>query len=126
MAYSKTPINSIKVDSAVLKKEFAKRGYNCATVAAEIGRSKTYLTKKLKEDVGLISSVDAKLLRAMFNIDQSIYEVAEPVVEAVEEVKEEEKQLPVVVQQLAIDEDKLYKLIYSAVYQAVKKAWENE
>lgn len=161
----------VYVEPELLYKLFNERGYNDRGVSMAFGKGSHYISDKIKKD-GSISELDAMYLSRLFGIEKNMYEddydpeeeetPAEVVKveeeEAVTEVKADENTTDAPAVETApalthtpmevkvdfdVDYDKLnkliyssvndaikninyemlHKLLYSSVYEAVKKAW---
>lgn len=103
----------IQIDGEALRREFRVRNVWLKDASIKLGYDPSYLSKASK--VGRISKSTTLLIQAMYNINPDIYVVKEePKAEVVE-----------VVQHAGLTDDdfqKLYKVIYSAVYEATKRA----
>ena len=110
---------SERINGNVLREEFKTRGLTLAEASIKIGYDASYLSKATR--LGLMPKSTMLLLQAMYNIDPEIYRVkAEP------KEKAETSVVEVVPHSGLTDDDleKLYKVIYSAVYKATKRALE--
>ena len=108
----------IQIDGEALRREFRVRNVWLKDASANLGYDPSYLSKASK--VGRISKSAMLLIQAMYNINPDIYVVKE-------EPKSEEVKAEVVevVQHSGLTDDdlqKLYKVIYTAVYEATKRA----
>lgn len=159
----------VYVEPELLYKLFEERGYNDKGVSMAFGRGMHYISDKIKKD-GSISELDAMYLSRLFGIEKNMYEddydpeeeetpaevVKAEEEEVVTEVKTDENTTDAPAVETApvpatmevkvdfdVDYDKLnkliyssvndaikninyemlHKLVYSAVYEAVKKAW---
>lgn len=99
---------TIDINSVALKAELKRRGYMQTDASAEMGFSKGYLGNVINR--GQITESGANLLEKMCGIKRESYIVQE------EQPKEEPQ---------GFDYNKLYECIYTAVYHAAKKAWED-
>ena len=98
---------TINIDGAKLTAELKKRGVTKAKASEEIGMSANYLAACTHK--GIMSAVGSIALQKVYGIEPEDYAVEdEP--EVVEEPPAE------------FDEDKLYRVIYTAVYNAMKIA----
>lgn len=107
------------INGEALRAEFKARGVTLLDASAKIGYESSYLSKAIRQ--GLMPKSMMLLIQAMYNIDPEIYRVkAEP------EEKVETSVVEVVQHSGLTDDDleKLYKVIYSAVYKATKRALE--
>mgnify|MGYP002622091062 CR=1 FL=1 len=128
--YSRTPINTVRVNSDIIKNELQKRNLTCADVAKEMGHSEKYISNKLVDNIGFISQGDAKFLSAIYNIPLELYEYKESESEtSVEDgADSENKAVNNLHARIYITDDdwsRIYEVINKAVYEGVKRAWEN-
>lgn len=110
--------NSIEINGAKLRREFEVRNISLIDVSERCGFDATYFSKVCRSN--RIRKPAAKLLEQMYNIKYEDYKIDEPEEEK-SEVHEVTKETS-----LIITEDTknvLRDIIYSAVYEAVKKAW---
>ena len=110
------------INGELLRAEFKTRGVMLTDASVKIGYDELYLSKAIRQ--GLMPKSVMLLIQAMYNIDPEIYRVK--AVEA-EPEKEVETAVVEVVQHSGLTDDdleKLYKVIYSAVYKATKRALE--
>ena len=99
----------MKIDGAKLTAELQKRGVTKGKASEEIGMNPNYLASATH--AGGISRVAVIALQKVYNIDPESYELKdEP-----DDDKPDEK----------LDDDKLYRIIYTAVYNAMKVALES-
>ena len=109
----------LSIDSDALRKELKKRNLTGTEVSLGVGyRDKTSFSKILRS--GRISPVICKALQREYNIDPESYLVPEKTSE------QEETNVTVIptieIEKFADIKDELYRVIYGAVYAAVKKA----
>ncbi len=104
---------SIKIDRDKLEKAVRKRGMTMADASREIGRNENYLAN-LKH-YGTISKASMVTMEKVLNIKQEEVEFCDE--------QEQPEELPALAP--ALDLDKLYEIIYTAVYHAVKQAWKD-
>lgn len=99
--------NMVMIDGKKLQAELKKRGVSFASASKELGFGVTYLTNSASR--GYMRTAAIKALFAEYNINPDAYVLkeSEPAEEKV----------------AAVDYNELYKVIYTAVYEAVKKAW---
>lgn len=105
---SGTPINADK-----LRKEIAKRGMTLTAASEEIGRASNFLSHTLSS--GLIGKDTIVILDKLYNIPIDAYKAEEPKT-VTAEITTEARQ-----EKTAIDYNELYKVVYSAMYNATKK-----
>ena len=106
---------SIEIDGEKLRKEFEVRNLKLMDASNKCGFEQTYFSKSCR--MNRITKPAMNLLQQMFNIRYEDYKIDEP--EQIEET--EVKENPITITE---DVSKaLYDIIYSAVYEAVKKAW---
>lgn len=106
------------INGEALRAEFKARGVTLQNASIKIGYEASYLSKAIRD--GLMPKSTMLLLQAMYNIDPEIYRVK------TESEKVETSVVEVVQHSGLTDDDleKLYKVIYSAVYKATKRALE--
>lgn len=105
------------INGEALRAEFKARGVTLFDASAKIGYDESYLSKATRQ--GMMPRSTMLLIQAMYNIDPEIYRVkAEP------EKKVETSVVEVVQHSGLTEEDfqKLYKVVYTAVYEATKRA----
>lgn len=115
---SKENKRTVTINGEALRLELRKRGLLGVTVSKAIGYDQTYISHAIKDNRVARSAV--LLLQTMYNINPDIYVVKEE--PKTEEVKAEVAE---VVQHVGLTDDdfqKLYKVIYTAVYEATKRA----
>lgn len=105
-----------------LRAELKKRGVNMMTVSTAIGYEASYISAAIRYNKIAKSAI--LLLQTMYNINPDIYVVKEE--PKAEEVEVKAEVVEVVQHSGLTDDDleKLYKVIYSAVYKATKRALE--
>lgn len=113
----RSKVTRVAINGESLRKELKLRGVTLLDASVKIGYDTSYLSKATRDN--LMSKSAILLIQAMFNIDPEIYLIKEdePVETSVVEV----------VQHSGLTDDdleKLYKVIYSAVYKATKRALE--
>ena len=104
----------IKIDPDKLEKEFNKRALVKGDVSEAMGHNRNYMTDTIRRKT--ISKHAVVFLHKNYNIDLKDYEV-------IQEEKREENPKPEEVFLKDMTDKQAYRLIYSAVYHAVKKAW---
>lgn len=111
----------IVIDGQKLREIFEKRKVTLGDVSKSCGFESSYFSKATKENKLPLYAI--KLLEDRYHINYDEYKIEE-----VLEVKE--KELPVIVEsrvvEFIISEEtakQLHALIYSAVYEAVKRVW---
>lgn len=105
------------INGEALRAEFNARGVKLMDASVKIGYEMSYLSKAIRQ--GLMPKSTMLLIQAMYNIDPEIY--------LVKEDEPVEAHVVEVVQHSGLTDDdleKLYKVIYSAVYKATKRALE--
>lgn len=121
MSHSK---ETVAVDSVKLRKFFEKNNLSIAEASEKVGRSKTYLSKKLVVPVGHMNEADVLLFDSIFGIDiksdysvSEMKEISDPVVGG--------KMSDIVIGEDAIDNffDRLSTVIREAVAQGVKEGF---
>ncbi len=100
----------IKIDGEKLRKEIQLRGLTITGCAQRIYRAYSTLNNAIVRNA--INKDIADALEDLCNVPLSMYKIPD----AEEETSNEEKTS-------GLDYDAMYKMIYSAVYEAVKKAW---
>lgn len=122
----------INVDQTKIKKLLKETGDSTANISVEMGYGKSALSNRIR--LGYINVTDAKYLELVYGIKREQYEVPEDVED---DPSDEEKELTAKISQSQIeksianalgeyqpiDYERLYKVIYSAAYEAVRKAW---
>ena len=101
-------VNTTKIDGTKLRTALLKRGVRLVDASEDLGYSKNYL--KYLCDVGAVRPSVVQAIEKLYNIKYEEYQAVEKPQEAVA--------------QQSIDYNELYKCIYSAVYEAMKKALE--
>lgn len=104
------------INGEVLRAEFNTRGVTLLDASVKIGYDESYLSKAIRQ--GLMPKSTMLLIQAMYNIDPEIYLIKE-------EPEKVETSVVEVVQHTGLTEEdfqKLYKVIYTAVYEATKRA----
>lgn len=109
---------TVAINADALRTELKKRSINMGTVSIAIGYNKTHISRALRNCS--MSRAATLLLQTMYNINPDSYVVKEE--HKPEEVKAEV--VEVVHHSGLTDDDfqKLYKVIYTAVYEATKRA----
>ena len=110
----KSRATRVAINGESLRSEFKMRGMTLSDASVKIGYEASYLSKATRD--GLMPKSTMLLIQAMYNIDPEIY--------LLKEDEPIEAHIVEVVQHGLTDEDfqKLYKVIYSAVYEATKQA----
>lgn len=98
----------VEVNFGKLKEQFKKRGLNSSKAGVELGYSANYFANVRAR--GKMSKSATILLDRVYGIKESDY------------VVQDEQEVKVEAISPQIDYDKLYEVIYSAVYQATKMA----
>lgn len=109
---------TVAINGEALRAELKKRGVTGVTVSSAIGYDNTYISHAILHNT--IAKTAMRLLQTMYNIKPDSYVVKEE--PKPEEVKAEVAE---VVQYSGLTDDdfqKLYKVIYTAVYEATKRA----
>lgn len=104
------------INGEALRAEFKTRGVTLLDASVKIGYDESYLSKAIRQ--GLMPKSTMLLIQAMYNIDPEIYLIKE-------EPEKVETSVVEVVQHTGLTEEdfqKLYKVIYTAVYEATKRA----
>lgn len=106
------------INGDILREEFKKRGVTLSDASIKIGYDASYLSKSIR--AGMMPKSSMLLIQAMYNIAPDSYHVKD------EPIDVETSVVEVVHHTGLTDEDleKLYKVIYSAVYKATKRALE--
>ena len=112
---AKRSIQTFPIDTVALRNEFTKRNLTLAGASVDMGHCDTYLnvkfnTKKMHEN-------DAKMLELLYHIPREAYELKDEVEEVVEVLEDDP------LKEAKFDYEELYRTIYSAVYAAVKEAF---
>ena len=106
------------INGEALRAEFKARGVNLMDASIKIGYEASYISKATRQ--GLMPKSTMLLIQAMYNIDPEIYRIKQ-------EAEKIETSVVEVVQHPGLTDDdleKFYKVIYSAVYKATKRALE--
>lgn len=109
------------INGDALRNEFKIRKITLIDASLKLGYDASYLSHAVRD--GLMRRSAMLLIQAMYNIDPDIYCIKAEKVES----KKEETAVVEVVQHSGLSDDdleKLYKVIYSAVYKATKRALE--
>lgn len=104
----------IQIDPDKLTTEFEKRNLVKGDVSEAMGHNRNYMSDTIRRKT--ISKHAVVFLHKNYNIDLKDYEV-------IQEEKREENPKPEEVFLKDMTNKQAYRLIYSAVYHAVKKAW---
>lgn len=96
---------AVKINGTKLEEEIQKRGLTKSGVSLELGHSDTYITQTITRGFATLATV--KMLKSMYNI--SGIEITED---------QPKKQLTME----DIDDERLYRIVYAAVTQALKDA----
>lgn len=110
--------NSIDIDGQKLKKIFDKRGLKMQDVSIDCGYEGSYFSKATREN--RMSKTASILLQDRYKIYPEDYEPDKEVVTVEVATVETPKTEMVISEETA---KLLHKIIYSAVYEAVKKSW---
>ena len=108
--------NYVNIDSKKLKDIFYKRGLTYQEVSQAIGFEDSFISNVLKSEK--LNQPAAKLLKLVYNIEPAEYELCDEPEPVIESEKIVEPQVG------SMDYDKLYQVVYSAVYEAIKMAFE--
>ena len=109
-------LSMITIDGDALKRALEQRDLTGTRVSRDMGYNDGYIANAINRNS--ITPSGAKMLDVMYGIPLSEYEKKEQAVETVEQIEETAKE-----EINVIDYDKLYQIIYVAVYDAVKRAW---
>ena len=112
------PANMVKIDGEKLYKEIRERGLTTVKLCKDLGVNSGYFSNAKYR--GAIANLAVVALESRYGIMRDSYIIKEEdtAVQVVEVVKEKETDF--------FSEEnmqKFYQVIYSAVYEAVKKAW---
>lgn len=110
--------NCVDIDGRKLKEIFDKRGLKMQDVSIDCGYEGSYFSKATREN--RMSKTASILLQDRYKIYPEEYEQDKEVVTAEVVTVETSKTEMVISEETA---KLLHKIIYSAVYEAVKKAW---
>ena len=99
------------IDADKLRKELLVRKLTFEGVGIELGYGKTYMNNCFR--LGRVAHNVMQMLQMRYNIDPDSYVLKEEPKKVVEESKETFE---------SVTKEDLYKIIYSAVYEAVKQA----
>ena len=103
---------TVLIDGEKLKKEIYKKNRNLQMMSRELGYSRSYLAISVHN--GKLTESVVRMLDQIYGIPRERYEAREKTEEPMAETKEESH----------INETALFELIKRAVYEGVKKAWE--
>ena len=111
----------IEIDGQRLKEILSKRGLTLAEVAREMGYATGFMNNVCSRNV--INMTAAKMLNMIYHVPLDDYKKPEPPAEPESEFEQltlntEQKQV-----EPLIDYERLWKVIYTACYEAVKKVW---
>ena len=109
---------TVAINGEALRLELKKRGILGVTVSKAIGYDQTYISHAIRDNK--IAKSATLLLQTMYNINPDIYVVKEE--PKPEKVKAEVVEVVQHSGLTADDFQKLYNVIYSAVYEATKRA----
>ena len=109
-------IDGLKLENAVLS-----RGITMRFASQELGYSDWFLSNCKSRNT--INKAAATGLSNRFGIQLDEYKKTEPEILKVMEEAEKEEQPEAVLESIAFDFEKLGEIIYTAVYEAVKKVW---
>ncbi len=104
--------NMVAIDSDKFKREIYRKNRNLQSMSFELGYSRSYLGVAVNN--GKIPMSVVKTLDAVYGIPQERYEIKD----------EKDPVTEINGQEYRIDENALYELIKKAVYEGMKKAWE--
>lgn len=109
--------NIAEINGEILGKELKKRKIPFSVASINIGFDESYISKAIRSN--RISKSAVKLIQMIYGIDADIYIVKEELA-----VKDEQQVVEIVQSVGMTDEVKkdLYKIIYSATYEAMKRA----
>lgn len=105
--------NRIKVDREKLKNIIKNNNMTNNEFSRSLGRDSSFIGKIFKDENYLMSATDYLLIKSMYGVD----------IEYKEEIKIENNVIKTVKD---LTPDELSKLIYKAVFGAVKHAWEDD
>lgn len=110
-------IKTIKIDGQKLKLLIAAKGMNQREASEKIGNGRSFISSAC--GYGCMSLKAALAIEAILGIKRSDFEIVEP---EIAEEPEHIENAPILASD-GIDYDRLYKIIYAAVYNATKDAW---
>lgn len=110
-------IKTIKIDGEKLKLLLRANGLTQREASERIGNGGSFISSACR--YGTMSLKAALAIEAILGIKRSDFEIADPEITEKPEPTENASNLP----SDSIDYDKLYRTIYTAVYNATKDAW---
>lgn len=114
--------NRYPIDKEKFRKEITRRGLSLTEASLEIGRASSYLSNIICE--GNINKATITVLEKLYNLHYEAYKQTESVPESAQtETSEEPPKGQMTFQLPSMTKDEFWKVIYTAVYEAVKKAW---
>ena len=119
-------VTAIRVDRKKLKEALNRvtesTGKYINRISQDIGYSSSYLSQVMSPSGGVISKSAVFMLERVFGIARDVY-VIEDEVQVEMPVQAEEKKDNTLSITLNIDTDKLYQLVFTAAFEAAKKAY---
>lgn len=113
-------VKTIEIDGKKLREIFKERALSLSEVSVALGLEESYFSKQTNK--GRISLLVAVALETRFGIPRNLYEI-------VQEIKSEPKKDEVLVtHDFELNKEvaqQLYRIIYSATYEAMRKALES-
>lgn len=118
-------LENYPIDCEKLKKELTRRGLTLAEASREIGRASSYLNHHTNE--GYTNKSTIMILEKMFNLSYDAYKLEVPE-QKPEQLETPEDQLKgqMTFQLPTMTKDEFWKVIYTATYEAMKKAINEE
>lgn len=108
------PKNTVVIDGAKLRNELEKIDKYNSEIARECGYNSSYLSTCMRDNT--MARPCMKMLTMLYGIS---YDDIKPIKSEIEESKEKDELLEQKIQDLTVD--RLYALIYTAVYDALKE-----
>lgn len=109
--------NRVRIDREKLQNIIKNNNMSNIDFSKSLGRDGSYINKVIRDETYLMSMTDYLLIKSLYGVD---IEYKEPVKE---EIKIENNDIKTVKD---LTPDELSKLIYKAVFGAVKHAWEDD
>ena len=109
-------VRAVEIDGVKLSNLIKRAGYTNKDISVGCGREANYITTALRNN--RLDPAIIKLIETLYNIPEELYKVTE-----VEKVEQSSLTEPVSFSFTEDIKNSLHDIIYSAVYEAVKKAW---
>ena len=111
----------IRIDRTMFMVALNKRGLDWKTASERLGHSRKFLWQCYSQ--GYLTQATAVALKNVLGIELDEYKFEEPEPVKIEPVAEESVTETAVTAAIEIDYDKLYNLMFTAIYSAIKKFW---